>query len=228
MKTQLFIIISVLTLLSPSKAPAYPNWDIYSDANIVDGDEYDDINIYNSASVTMTGGTVDSVLTHNTSKLLVYDGYIRKVDSWDNSTIEISGGTFNSTDPSGNSIISFSGSAQTSGVVVESFGSFDMYGGIATFVGLWGSGVTNLSGGVISDYILATDDSIVNIYGYDLSISTTGGSYGFGQVSGFWDNDLPFTIDLKDSETYDHVNLIPEPSSLILLTLGVLMLRRKE
>jgi len=194
-------VLSILIVLGVSSSViAAANWDIYGDAIIGEGDQYDDINIFDNAIVTMTGGEVDSIVTHDASNLIVHEGYIRKADGWGSSAIEVYGGIFNSIEASWNSVVNFSGSAETSCVVVEGSGSFNMEDGIVTFIGLWGSGMTNIRGGVISDYILASDDSTANIYGYDLSLSTTGGVYGYGEVSGFWEDNTYFNIDLKSSD----------------------------
>jgi hypothetical protein len=216
-------IVGVCVLAFAIRQPvvhAQVDWDIYTDANIYPGDEYDDIHIYNSSIVQMTGGTVDSIVAADNARLIVSSGYIRLLDGWGDSIIELSAGTFVSTNPSWNSTIYFSGTAQTSAAVVEGSGCFNMADGLAGFVGLWGSGIANLSGGTISDYLLATNDSQVNIYGNGLSITNSGGTYDHGQVSGSWNDGTPFLIDLRQAETYDHITLIPEPATLLLLASG--------
>jgi len=79
--------------------------------------------------------------------------------------------------------------------------------------------------------LYATDASVVNIYGYAFNYDPLGGSRNGGQLTGFWEGGNPFSIDFLDnietgSTYYDHVVLIPEPATLLLLGLGAVMLRR--
>jgi len=82
-------------------------------------------------------------------------------------------------------------------------------------------------GGLVTDSLNAWDSATVNIFGYDLVKTSSGGAYGYGQVYGYWFDDTPFTINLSTAETYSHITLIPEPTSLLLLALGGLLLKRK-
>jgi hypothetical protein len=100
-----------------------------------------------------------------------------------------------------------------------------MTGGTTEYVAAGYSGTMNLYGGLVTDSLNAWDSATVNIFGYDLVKTNSGGTYGYGQVYGYWLDDTPFTIELSTAETYSHINLIPEPSSLLLLALGSLISR---
>ena len=73
-----------------------------------------------------------------------------------------------------------------------------------------------------------------NIYGYGFQYNPLTGDYGGGQLTGFWMDDTPFSIDLWYSsypgapiiDTYAHIVLIPEPATLLLLGSGGLFLRK--
>ena len=56
------ITIGLAMLLFSNIVFGAEDWDIYSDANIYDGDDYGSVNIYNNSVVTMTGGAVDGVV----------------------------------------------------------------------------------------------------------------------------------------------------------------------
>jgi hypothetical protein len=100
-----------------------------------------------------------------------------------------------------------------------------MYGGSAAYVDALVSRTVNLHGGLVSDYISAPDGTI-NIFGYDLSKSDTGGTYGYGVVTGNWEDGTAFSIDILSPETYSNINLIPEPTCLALLAVGALFAKR--
>ena len=59
-----------------------------------------------------------------------------------------------------------------------------------------GSASLNLYGGQIN-HLMAGDDSIVNVFGYDLNYANIGGSNGEGWISGFWTDDTPFSINSR-------------------------------
>ena len=84
------------------------------------------------------------------------------------------------------------------------------------------------SDGTIFDEISAWHLSVINIYGYDLFKSDSGGNNGVGWVSGYWMDDVAFNIDFYGSETYSHIVLIPEPLTIWLLGLGCLRFMRKR
>ncbi len=68
-----------------------------------------------------------------------------------------------------------------------------------------GSSVLHVRGG--TGYLLwANDASIVNIYGHDMLLTTSGGAYGYGEMTGFWmDSTTPFTIAFGTPDTYTHI-----------------------
>ncbi len=83
--------------------------------------------------------------------------------------------------------------------------------------------IINIYGGML-DTLGATENSIVNLYAYDLAITHTGGFWDDGQVSGkYYLDDTSFIFDLWGQNTYLHINIVPEPASLLLLSLGSLI-----
>ena len=67
----------------------------------------------------------------------------------------------------------------------------------------------------------------VNVYGYNLVKTDSGGIYGYGQVYGSYLDGTEFSVDLGEG-IYPHVNLIPEPATILLLTLGVFFVKRNH
>ena len=74
------------------------------------------------------------------------------------------------------------------------------------------SSTVNLYGGVITDWLYATDDSVVNIFGYDFAYNPAAGSWNGGQLTGRWAYggvfSIDFVVNIDLGSTYDdHVVL---------------------
>ena len=229
MKTKIFAILTVLLLLG-AVASAYPNWDIYDDTDIYDGN-YGLINIYdtppNSTTVNMYGGFADYISAYDESTLNFFGGNA-DIEAFENSNVSITGGSVGILRSSNNSVISFSGAADSESIRLQHVGVCDINGGTTENIVTTDFSIVNWNGGDITDYISAYDSSIINIYGYDLFINQAGGSYGYGQVYGYLTDDTYISVDLYNSEAYDHINLIPEPATFVLFGIGSLMLFLKN
>jgi hypothetical protein len=93
--------------------------------------------------------------------------------------------------------------------------------------------IVNIYGGNLEDYLAATDNSIINLYAYDVEITQSGGWWDDGQVTGkYYSNDESFNFDLWGQDTYLHINIIPEPATFVFFAIGLPVvrpfLRRKE
>jgi hypothetical protein len=226
-----FLFVPVLILFSSSLAQALDDWDIYSDTDIIDG-QYNLINIYDTppdhTTVNMYGGSADFISTFDLSILNVHVG-AADVGAFETSVINILGGNIEYATASDNGTVNFFDSYHTVGLRAWGSGTVNMNGGAVDYIYGIESGIVNLYGGFISDYIATYDDfSVINVYGYDLVKTYSGGAYGYGQVYGFWLDYSSFSIDFDGSDTYSRVNLIPEPSSLIFLIFGALILRKRN
>ena len=194
---------------------------------ILEGEVWDFVEIYNDDTVVdMFGGFADYITTYDWSTLNVTGGSA-DFGAMDYSTIIISGGTSLGARAYDNGIINVFGDAQLDVLSSDDLGIINMTGGSVELLGGLGSGTVNLYGGTVSDSINVGADSIINIFGYDLFKDSSGGAYGNGLVWGFFQDDTPFMIDLYGSETYSHVNLVPEPCTLCLFGLGALVLRKR-
>jgi hypothetical protein len=225
-----FMFVPVLILFSSSLAQALEDWDIYSDADIIDG-QYNLINIYDTppdhTTVNMYGGSADFISTFDSSTLNFFNG-IAQVGAFETSIINISGGVLSGAGAWDNGVIYFGNDADSQSISVGEYGIANMDGGTVDYLHAGGSGMINLYGGTVIDSLNAWDSSTVNVFGYNLFKTSSGGSYNYGYVSGFWNDNKSFMIDFSTGETHSHVNLIPEPSSLIFLIFGALILRRRK
>jgi len=228
-KAELSIVGAVL-LFTASQAYAVLNKDFTASGHILPGEKWNSVRIYNDDTlVNMLGGLVDQMQTYDASMLNVAGGEIYNLYTRESSSANIFGGSVGgvftwdhaTTNLYDGGSVSSLGARGQSGVV-------NMTGGSVEYLGSIESGTLNLYGGCITDSLYCSDFAVVNIFGYDLVKTSSGGRYGYGQVHGIWFDDTSFMIDLNGSETHSHINLIPEPSSLVLFTLGVLLIKRKR
>ncbi|MGD1043274.1 MAG: PEP-CTERM sorting domain-containing protein [Sedimentisphaerales bacterium] len=224
------ITIGLAILLTGGRALAT---DFYSDGSIVAGDSWSNVSIYDTppahTTVNMTGGLVDGVATHDASTLNVHGGQVIYVTSvWNYSTVNIFDGSLGSASIHDYASINVYGGTFSQNTVVEDFGIANIMGGTMKSLSSFNYSVTNLYGGSITDSIyIGSTTSTINVFGSNLTKTDTDGTYGYGQISGFWQNGLPFTIDLADPDKYSRINLIPEPATFLLLGAGGLFLRKK-
>ena len=74
----------------------------------------------------------------------------------------------------------------------------------------------------------AVGNSSINLYAYDVFHHTTGGSNHNGWVEGnFLADDVYFSFDLLQEDSFLHVNVVPEPMTILLLGLGAVGIQRK-
>ena len=105
----------------------------------------------------------------------------------------------------------------------------NLYGGAITYdLYTNGNSVTNIYL-IDLDLLCSEHDSVVNIYAYDVTFYSTGGVNNEGYMTGtFYQDDMSFTIDFWNPETINHVNIVPEPTTVLFCGLGGLLLRKKK
>jgi hypothetical protein len=223
------LTILAVVLFAGSGLYAVPVDKIFTSSGyIFPGEVWNTVKIYNDDTVvTMLGGMADFISTYDRSTLNAIYGEAG-VGAFDYSVINIYGGTHWTAYASGHGIVNFSGDAVSQSLATSGFGIVNMIGGSVEDLHAGGSGTFNLYGGIITDSLNAWDSSQVNVFSYGLSKTASGGFYGYGKAYGFWNNGSPFTIDFSTPETYSHVNLIPEPTTFAILSIGRLLLRKRK
>ena len=111
---------------------------------------------------------------------------------------------------------------------VNIFDNTSSGGGDAIYA--YGNSTVNISGGGLNDIYGYTDSSIT-FHGYDFMATdglTLDDGYvlGTGVLTGNWFDDTYFSIDILENGAT--IMAIPEPSTLLLLGLGAVMLRRRS
>lgn len=229
MKAKLLLLTVVIVVLTGGRAHALPNKTFTSSGQILPGEEWENVYIYNDDTIVdMLGGSADSIGAYDESTLNVLAGYVSTLTALELSTVNVSGGEVYGLDAWNYSTINFYDGATAVSFGASGFGTVNMTGGTTDYLGAIDSGTVNLYGGLVTVSLGVGESATANIFGYDLVKISSGGTYGYGQVYGYWLDDTPFTINLNGSETYSHIVLIPEPLSLLMLGTGALFLRRRR
>ncbi|MBA7629097.1 hypothetical protein ES703_36595 [subsurface metagenome] len=91
-----------------------------------------------------------------------------------------------------------------------------------------GNGSINLYQSSLIKAVSLGDNAVLNLYAKEVIHSITGGHYDDGWIEGkYISNNQYFHIDMIQ-DSFSHINIIPEPSTLLLLGLGSLLFIRKR
>ena len=195
---------------------------------ILEGEVWNMVDIFGDDTIVdMFGGSADYISTFDSSTFNMTAGNT-EVGAFDTSTVNLFGGNLSGAIAWDNAEVNLFDCDYSRDLSVDGSGIANMRGGNVEYLSAGGAGILNLFGGSVIDSLGAWESSLVNVHGYDLAKTTIGGLYGYGQVSGFWMDNTPFTIDFYNAQTNSHVNLIPEPGTLILLGFGVIIMNGKS
>lgn len=129
-------------------------------------------------------------------------------------------------------------------VFLENDASLDFLSGVIGHLDTWHNSLANIDGGTMEylctygnsvvnlytgqwNWLVSDNDSKVYLYAYNVTYDPTGGIYGDGYFEGyFYKDNTEFDFSLLNPGTYPHVQIVPEPNMLLLLTLGIILLRR--
>ena len=171
MKTKIITIVATSILFQIGAARADTIW-LSGHHEIVNGDIYGEIWMYNDCTLDILGGDI--------YRLAVYDTTVT-----------------------------------------------DWFSGEMTALWTRNDSIVNIYGGDLA-HLWADDNSEVYIYAYDVIHHPTGGHFDRGWVEGkYIDNDSYFAFDLGGLDSFSHINVVPEPSTILFIVLGGFLVRRR-
>ena len=109
---------------------------------------------------------------------------------------------------------------------VDHYGLGNIYGGNMASLWTFDEGVVNIHGSDI-DVLAAFNDSEIYLYTNDCIYSATGGVENNGYIEGlYYNTTIAFYISFYDDTSYSHLNIVPEPTTFLLLGSGGILLRK--
>ena len=167
-----------------------------------------DVDFYHDATIE-DGDVYTNVFVYDTppdtTTLDMYGASVAGFGTYNSSIVNIYGGevwwglaTYNLS-----TVNIYGGSVKCEGLIVDNTSTLNIYGG-------------NFSSGNAPVF---SESSTVNIYGY-------GFDYDGWTLTGFLQDDSPFIFTELTDLNYAHINLIPEPATVLLFGLAGLLLRR--
>jgi hypothetical protein len=209
MRTQIFIlIVGVISLVGNVQGVLI--WDS-GDHVFSEGSE-DFIEMYNDATATISGGEI-------------WEFYM-----YDNTTADITGGEIGILLGQNYSLINVYDGSNTGLLKPNDFSTANIYGGEINHLFVLGNSTTNVYGGNFPMGFSANNSALIKMYVLEYNWDPDGGSSsGFGLLTGTWLNSGElFSIDYVDLDCFDNIVFVPEPSMILLLGFGFLVLRNRK
>jgi len=196
---------------------------------------------YDSSQVNITGGSIYDFYVRDSSQINISGGYVQGLVSYENSQANIYGGSIDT-------VVTFDSSKGdiydgTIGVLVAfQYSQVNMSAGsVDGLLISYGSSQVNITGGLIGDDVELYDQSLIRIFGYDFAVD--GQAVGYGELTSIYGGDISIeplrhlTGTLLSGEFIDNdfyisnnarIILIPEPTTILLLGIGGLLLRKRK
>jgi len=171
------------------------------------------IHSFDSSVVNMHGGSTPNLWVHDTGSANVFEGWIDTVQALDASETSIKGG-------------------YVDGMAVSRISTVRLFGGIVNSLSTYDDTTVFLSGGNLN-YLRVREDSQVTFVAGEFILGD--GLWlqdeelmGTGILNGTWYDGTMWKTNILVNEQTGTILLTPEPTSLLLMGLGGLALRRKR
>jgi len=199
-------ILALVSVFCVCNIQAEITWD--SGHHIFSEGSEDYVYMYNEASAEIIGGEIWELYMYNSTTADISGGYVSILLGQDTSSVDVYAG----------SDLYLLRPNDSSTANVE--------GGEIDVIFTLGSSVTYIYGGLI-DEIDADNLSTLYLYIDNYDFDPTGGTRGAGLITGTWiDDGGNFSISLQDTDTIEHINFVPEPSTVCMFAIGGLVVKR--
>ena len=186
---------------------------------------------FEDSNIKMFGGSVDWLWAHDYSQVTFSGGSVDWLTATDDSQVTVSGGSVDWLMAPDRSQVTVSGGS-IGDLWASSYRQVNISGGSLNGLRARGTCQVDISGGIIGgggqiDGIMAADNCTVTVFGSNFN-------YGYGPIqdshgilTGILLNADPLNAHF---EIWDDAKivLVPEPATLLLLSLGAVMVRRKN
>ena len=107
--------------------------------------------------------------------------------------------------------------------------SSNIYDGDMECLFIQGNSIVNIhAAGDTLEMFAAGNDSVAYLYAYDVTFHSTGGIKNDGWIEGIYiSNDAPFSFSFYNDVSYQHLNIVPEPTSVLFFSLGLFIVRKR-
>ena len=207
MRITIITILTVVFVVGVANVQAEIIWDnghhVYSEG------EETWVYMYNDASAEIIGGTIHEFYMYNNTTADITGGHISIVWGQDTSSVNVYAGS------------------DISLLRPNDSSTSNVYDGTVDYLFALGYSNTSIYGGFF-DEIAAEDFSSVNLYVESYDWNPTGGARDGGLLTGIWlESTESFSIDLVSEGTINHLNFVPEPTTLFLFGIGGLIVLKK-
>ncbi|MBN1795665.1 MAG: PEP-CTERM sorting domain-containing protein [Sedimentisphaerales bacterium] len=132
-------------------------------------------------------------------------------------------------------------------IILDNDASLDYEGGFVGMLDAYNLSIANITGGIIThlrtsdesivhlhestnmDIMEAKGTSVINLHTNDYILSTENGHYDYGYIEGtYYETTTYFYIHFYNSTTYSNLNIVPEPATFLIFTVGSIFLRRRK
>jgi len=210
MRTVIIIITTVVFVVGVANVQAEIIWD--SGHHVYSEGEETWVYMYNDASADIIGGIIHEFYMYNNSTADITGGYVSVVLGQDTSSVNVyAGSDIGLLRPNDSS-------------------TANVYGGEINHLFVLGNSTTNIYEGDFPMGFSANDSPVINMYVQEYLWDPDGGSSsGFGLLTGTWlSSGEAFSIDYVALDSFDRIAFIPEPSTILFMCLGGLLLRTKK